>query len=422
VRALVACVVVAVAPGVAGAAEWTRPVDVARKQVGGYVSGAVTPDGRATVLWASRREGAGQVLARDLALDGRLSAPLVVARGRELGGFEAVVAPSGALAVCGYDDDGRPVVAVRPAGAAAWRVQRLAPRSGPFVSSLTCGVDDTGGVVAVWEPDVLAGIVKAVAAPYGAPAQPIGRFRGAGYSDPQLVVAPDGAALLAYGRDDPQPGGGDRGLIVAERLPGAAFGPAVVVDEGAVGGPVANVDPSGTVTLAWTRAEPLALRITTRRVGTEPIMQDIPGIYGPGRILQTGGWTLLTVSAGGSRTRASRPGTVVRAPSQATWPAPVLRPPGLPGSPAASAPDGTVLETWWTGPPGGPRAPTPFGRLRAAVVLPDGTREPAPRMAPRQRGAWHYEGFGSAAGLLLVWTQYEGRSERVERVRLAAYR
>jgi hypothetical protein len=313
------------------------------------------------------------------------------------------------------------MVAVRRAGTTAWRVRRLAPHSVTFAFGLTCGVDDAGGVVAAWEPDAEpGGTVEAVTAPYDGPIESIQRFGDAGVSDPHLAVAPDGGALLAYGRNDPGPG--DSGLLVAERPPGAAFGRAAAVDEGAIGGAVVQADPSGAFTLAWVRAAPRALRIATKRIGTEPIVQDIPGTYGARQILHAGQWSLLTVGQG-AWGEVPRTGVSLRAPGQAAWPPPVLRPRALPGSPTAIAADGTVLEAWWTGRSSGRDSPPAFGRVRAAVVHPDGTREPAPRrISPRQPEGVYYEGLGSAAGLALVWTQAKSRAARVERVRIAAYR
>ncbi len=87
------------------------------------------------------------------------------------------------------------------------------------------------------------------------------------FSSPALAVAADGRALIAAASG--------ASMVVAERAPGAGFGPATPVGSAGEGGlvsPFAGIAPDGAAAVAWTRLLPGDLQIVTRTV---------PGAFSP---------------------------------------------------------------------------------------------------------------------------------------------
>lgn len=377
---IVAAALVFAIVGTARATEWSPPRTVVKGHIDS-VSATARPDGGLMLLWKRWRGRSSRVLTRDLHPDGRPGRVSQIRLGRRAEVLHGIdVATNGAVFACGADtsaDGDGPIYAfLRPAGSHRWMATRLSSGREPYLE--TCQATSDGGGVVTWLERSTA-VNVAIVDPRGdvvleQTLYDSGLERG-GVTAPKLGVAPDGRAIVLWGEGyDVEDRAGP--LLVAERLPGGAFGPPARIDPSELAGDATlTIDDTGVATIAWTRGR--EIRVRSGAVGgqhTETVLAG-PDPFDQGLTSAANGNTLLTGVA--TTPRSSMLAATIRAPGGTFGPARTLTPVRRGVEPAAAIADsGRAVVAWSQG------KEARRGRLRATVIEPGGLPGP-PRMLHR---------------------------------------
>jgi len=235
---------------------------------------AVAPDGTVTVVWVRFDGSHFQVQARRIAPDGSIdpSTKDMSTGGQDAGEPQVAIASDGTATVVWKRFDGSNFIVqerrIAPDGTREASVHTLSEAHQDAVEPQVAVAPD-GTATVVWSRyDGSDSIVQAARVdPAGMTQTIAGELSAAGASaiEPQLAVAPDGAATVVWVRSD-----GANSIVQARRISATGTVPGAPFDLSAAGQSAAQpriaVDQAGMATAVWERFDGTGFAVQARRI------------------------------------------------------------------------------------------------------------------------------------------------------------